>query len=500
MGAWKDIQVPIESMDIQEPIEPLPSASRGFPSLNLPSMTSMIQYSTVEDIVQRSIVNVVLSSVDESVEQISMHENLLKALLARLLRMVQTDPPSPDLVMCVTQTLFIVSQMPMPLSVFRKRETTLLDTVMDQETLSVHIMTETELCQSAALVSNIYARSENNTCSGVDSWHDRYDTSCDEYEQNTGWCLEAENYADENGMDTIEKCCLCNGLMSKMRGTLDLENLRSSITMDTFVQIISKASLKHMVSGDPMVTVESDELILALMKIVLEGLVGAEFHLPIPDDTTVSLVLPSFLPTEIESYSSFDFQMVQHRERWRNNEAILSFPVSLLISPESARSVENLDFRDHEVLITLHFDARRLSRQDVQRVYRDVCVSCVYSQRDEHVIQQLPNICHDNDSSRPCIEHVDPWTVKDCLIEALHIVLNTTVEEVFGLSSVVCVCSHMSTYALSFREEPVRFDVPTPNAGDLLVVTAGHLFRFLVRASGSETPGEAQSQFPTSLC
>lgn len=356
---------------------------------------------------QRSIVNVALSSVDESVEQISMHENLLKTLLARLLSMVQAAPPTSDLAMRVTQTLLVVSKMPTPLSGFRKIATTLLDAVMDQEALSARIMSEAELRQGAALVSNIYARSENNICSDDDSWHDRYYTSCDEYEQNTGWCLEAEIYADENGMDAIEKCCVCNGLLSKVRSALDLENLRSAITMDTFVQIISKASLKHMASGDPMVTVESDRLILALMKIELEGLVGAELHLPIPDGTTVSLVLPSFLPTEIESYASFDFQMAQHRDRWRNNEALLSFPVSILISPENARSAESLDFREHEVLITLPFDARRLSRQDVQHVYRGVGVSCVSLQRDENVIQQLPNICYHNFASRPCIEHVD---------------------------------------------------------------------------------------------
>jgi hypothetical protein len=183
-----------------------------------------------------------------------MHENLLKTLLARVLSMVQAAPPSPDLGMRVTQTLLVVSQMPTPLSGFRTIATTLLDAVMDQEALSARIMSEAELRQGAALVSNIYARSENNTCSDDDSWHDRYYTSCDEYEQNTGWCLQAEKNADENGMDAIEKCCVCNGLFSKVRSALDLENLRSAITIDTFVQIISKASLKHMVPGDPMVS------------------------------------------------------------------------------------------------------------------------------------------------------------------------------------------------------------------------------------------------------
>ncbi len=152
--------------------------------------------------------------------------------------------------------------------------------------------------------------------------------------------------------------------------------------------------------------------------------------------------------------------MAQHRDRWRNNEALLSFPVSLLISPENVRSVESLDFREHELLITLPFDARRLSRQDVERVYRGVGVSCVSLQRDEHVIQQLPNICYDNHASRPCIEHMNPWTAKGCRIQAVRIALNAAGDEVFGLGSVVCACSHMSTYALSFREEPVRLITP----------------------------------------
>ncbi len=91
-----------------------------------------------------------------------MHENLLNTLLARLLSMVQAAPPSPDLGMRVTQTLLVVSQMPTPLSGCRTIATTLLDDVMDQVALSVSIMSEAEL---------------------------RYYTSCDEYEQNTGWCL-----------------------------------------------------------------------------------------------------------------------------------------------------------------------------------------------------------------------------------------------------------------------------------------------------------------------
>ena len=82
-----------------------------------------------------------------------------------------------------------------------------------------------------------------------------------------------------------------------------------------------------------------------------------------------------------------------------------------------------------------------------------------------------------------------PWSSRGCRIEAVRVSVNSAGEDAFGLGTVVCACNHMSTYALVFREEPVRFRSPTPDDGDMMIVTAGHTLKFPVRAVATTGKG-----------
>ena len=228
---------------------------------------------------------------------------------------------------------------------------------------------------------------------------------------------------------------------------------------------IGKAALGQIVSGDPIVEVNADNLILSLRKLEPGRLKDAEFNFPIPDGSTVSLVLPANLPAELQQKDSADVQMVQHRAEWDASERLLSFPVSLAVSPARLSSVQGIDFGEEEVFITIPFNATSLNSEDVNRVYRGEGISCVTWQEDGADIHE---------GSR--------WTSRGCRVETVRVALDAAGQDVFGLGSVVCACSHMSTYALSFREEPVRFEDPTPESGDLLVVTAGHQLHLRVKA------------------
>ena len=378
-----------------------------------------------EDIVQRSIVNMVLYAQNQSAHNQTYsnvsalspdQERLLRTLIHRMRSMVQAAPPSADLGIRVMQTLLAVSRLPIPLQGLRSITTEIVLLVLKPKSLPSRVLSETELQQCAAMISNTYSQQE----------------ACD--------------------------------LTSR-------ERYRFAVAMQALGEILGKGALNNVAPRDPIIEVEEAQLIVGLRKVAPGALAGAELNFPIPDGTTVSLILPTQLPPELAS-DAVDVHMVQHRDLWAcgsesGDEVLLSFPTSL--SASAANSVAgDLEFGEEEVYVTLPFDASRLSAEEIERVYRREGVSCVTWQGNDADMQDA-----------------QPWSTRGCRIESVHIALDAAGREAFGLGSVVCACSHMSTYALSFREASVRFDEPTPQHGDLLYVTAGHLLHFPVRAVGT---------------
>jgi len=237
-----------------------------------------------------------------------------------------------------------------------------------------------------------------------------------------------------------------------------------AVAMEKFGSVMAKKALCNLAPVDPMVEIQEDHFILTLRKVALSSLEGAEMNFPIlQDGTTISLVLPAKLPPALSQLTTADVQMVQHRALWTaGGEVLLSYPVSLSVSAAGEADVSHVDFGDQEVHVVLPFNASMLSPNDVQRVYRREGVSCVTWQGD--------------------VNQEQPWSSKGCRIETIRVATDETGADVIGLGSVVCACSHMSTFALSWREEAVRFESPTPDTGDLFVLTAGHVLRFHVSA------------------
>ena len=237
-----------------------------------------------------------------------------------------------------------------------------------------------------------------------------------------------------------------------------------AVAMEKFGSVMAKKALCNLAPVDPMVEIQEDHFILTLRKVALSSLEGAEMNFPIlQDGTTISLVLPAKLPPALSQLTTADVQMVQHRALWTaGGEVLLSYPVSLSVSAAGEADVSHVDFGDQEVHVVLPFNASMLSPNDVQRVYRREGVSCVTWQGD--------------------VDQEQPWSSKGCRIETIRVATDETGADVIGLGSVVCACSHMSTFALSWREEAVRFESPTPDTGDLFVLTAGHVLRFHVSA------------------
>ena len=248
------------------------------------------------------------------------------------------------------------------------------------------------------------------------------------------------------------------------------ENFRFALAMEKFASSIGKATLRYRASNDPALNIHADRVTVALLKVAPRDLPASEFHFHIPvDGTTATLVLPSELPAALDHTGTADLHIAQHRAMWAaGGERLLSYPVSFSVSSASSPLPLGVDFGDQEVHVTLPFNATSLSSLDMDRVYRGEGVSCVTWQGDEAGLNEN-----------------QPWTAKGCRIETVRRALDAGGEDVPGLGSVVCACSHLSTFALSFREEPVRFEDPTPHAGDLLVITAGHLLHLPVRAASN---------------
>ena len=249
------------------------------------------------------------------------------------------------------------------------------------------------------------------------------------------------------------------------------ENFRFALTMEKFASTIGKAALRNLLPYSPAVNVEAHRVTIGLRKVDLRGLRGAEFHFPIlADGTVASLKLPSELPADLDHTGPADVQMAQHRSLWvAGGSILLSYPFSFSVSNASTLVPPKVDFGDQEVYVTLPFNATSLSSEDMSRVYRGEGVSCVTWQGDEKGMNEG-----------------QPWTAKGCRIETVRTALDAAGADAPGLGSVVCACSHLSTFALSFRQEPVRFEDPTPHAGDLLVITAGHLLHLPVRAASTD--------------
>ena len=381
------------------------------------TVSTMLEVSTTEALVQLNIIHIISSA---QITQTPAHETLLQTLMARLLGMVEDAPPSPDIAMRMIQTLLSVSQIPLPVPSLRSSTIDMLFVLLRPSALPARQLSEAESRQCTELISNIYAQ------------------------ETMGYTL--------------------------------LENHRFAVAMEELGETIGKATLGSLAPGDPAIEVTANSLIMTLKKVESGGLKGAELNFPIPDGTTVSIVLPLALPQVLDQLIASDVQMVQHRSLWAaGGEELLSFPVSLSATPANVQSLHRIDFGEEEVFVTLPFNASNLHAADLQRVYRGEGVSCVTWKGDEagvHVSQ--------------------PWTARGCRIETIRVALDAAGEEAFGLGSVVCACSHMSTYALSFREESVRFSDPTPEPGDLLVITAGHMLNVAVRAIATTSSGKSQ--------
>jgi hypothetical protein len=255
-------------------------------------------------------------------------------------------------------------------------------------------------------------------------------------------------------------------------GHTALENFRFALTMEKFATTVGKAALRNLIPYSPAVNVEAHRVTIGLRKVDLRGLRGAEFHFPIlADGTVASLKLPSDLPADFDHTGPADVQMAQHRALWAaGSEILLSYPVSFSVSNASTLVPPKVDFGNEEVYVTLPFNATSLSSEDMSRLYRGEGVSCVTWQGDDG----------------KGVNEGEPWTAKGCRIETVRMALDAAGADAPGLGSVVCACSHLSTFALSFRQEPVRFEDPTPHAGDLLIITAGHLLHLPVRAASAD--------------
>jgi len=412
-GSWRELATPI-----------VPQNAVGHASgLDEEVISKTLEGAITEDAVQRSIINVVLFARNLSQPYYSNvsalapnQETLLKTLIARMQSMVQAAPPSPDLGMRVMQTLLAISKLPVPLAGLRGAMTEILLLILHPDSLPSRILSEAELRQCASVLSNIYSQDE----------------TCDR----------------DSG-----------------------ERYRFAAAMEALGEALGKAALNNVPQRSPEVEVEEERLIMGLRKVPSAALAGAELNFPIPDGTTVSMVLPALLPPQLSVPGTADVHMVQHRDQWgcgsdASREQLLSFPTSLSASLAGAK-LGALAFGQEEVFVTLPFNASALPATDIERVYRREGIACLTWQG------------HDADVQDP-----QPWSTTGCRVDSVRMAQDEAGREAFGLGAVVCACSHMSTFALSFREEPTRFEDPTPHYGDLLYITAGHLLQFPVRAVG----------------